>query len=132
MASTRAAYRNSGVSASGKNGDGRSRSLAIKLASVLTRKAGLVSTWSNIQTVRIAIESEAGYSGTSLPDAANVILAAAQELTTTSGYDFTPDWERRNYYRLNTIDRFWFEDARWRDKSVYMEWRAGLRRTEAV
>ncbi|HXM64457.1 MAG TPA: hypothetical protein VN950_26590 [Terriglobales bacterium] len=127
MPSTRAAYRNSCVSASGKIGDRESRSLAIKLASVLTRKAGLVSTWPNIQTVRLAIESESGYSRVSLTEAANVILAAALERSHLPQYACPSQWERFEAYRENNVNRFWFEDARWRSKLAYSEFLLRLR-----
>jgi hypothetical protein len=126
----RAAFHNSEISASGNFAQPNlraCRALAIKLASVLARRVGMVSTWPNIQTIRLAIESEANYSKVSLPDAANVILAAAQEVTYHSGYVRPSEWDRATAYRANNVNRFWFEDARWRDKSVYAEFSAKLR-----
>jgi hypothetical protein len=134
MASTRAAYRNSCVSASGKVPStgiptrlGVSKDRALKLAIFLARRAGMVLTWPNIQTIRVAIESEAQYSGVPLTEAANVILAAAREPSLLDAYSCPPEWQRFECYRENTVNRFWFEDARWRYKKVYAEFQLSLR-----
>jgi hypothetical protein len=83
----------------------------------------MVSTWPNVQTVRIAIESEARYSRISLTDAANMILEAAQEWTPAgNGYDCPSPLDHADARRANTINRFWFEDARWRGKGSYVLW----------
>lgn len=102
------------------------RSLALKLAADLARQVGMVRTWPNLQTIRLAIESEAEGSGVSLDEAAEVITKAAQEQTLQRGPDFHSSWEIREIYRRNSINRFWFEDSLWRDKLVYIRFRLHL------
>ncbi len=95
-----------------------SRAAALKLAADLARLVGMVRTWPNLQTIRLAIESEADISEVTLQQAAALIAAAAQERTRRP--DYCPSsWELREIYRDNSIDRFWFEDARWRSKGAY-------------
>ena len=93
---------------------------ALTLAAELARQVGMPRTWPNVQTIRLAIESEADHSGITVNQAATVIAMAAQEWTARSGYSFLPSWEIREIVRVNTIDRFWFEDARWRAKGAYV------------
>jgi hypothetical protein len=80
-----------------------------------------------VSTVQAAIECEAFQSKVSLDQAADVILQAAREWTRFSGCSCPAEWQRREVSRLNTIDRFWFEDSRWTSKAVYAEFRAALR-----
>lgn len=95
------------------------RALGIKLAADLARQVGMVRTWPNLQTIRLAIESEAEHSGITVSQAAALIAMAAQEWTRRSGLVCESSWEIREIARENTIDRFWFEDARWRSKRTY-------------
>ena len=103
------------------------RSLALKLAAHIACQLGIVRTWPNLQTIRLAIESEAAASGVPIDAAADVIVRAAREQTRLPQYTFAAEWVRRETYRENSVDRFWFEDARWRTKTAYLEFRADLR-----
>jgi len=96
---------------------------ALTLAAQIARKVGMVPTWPNVQTIRLAIECEAAYSEVSAKEAAEVIARAARELSCdpNAGYVPTPTWLERELARRNRIDRFWFEDALWRRKPSYWE-----------
>lgn len=94
--------------------------LAVKVA----RELGVVPTWPNLQTIRLAIESESVLSSVSLEDAAAVLIRAGKEWTSGDLYSCPSSWEQREHFRLNTVDRFWFEDARWRSKFAYAEFAA--------
>jgi hypothetical protein len=102
------------------------RARALQLANDLVRKVGMTPTWPNIQTVRLAIRGEAEFSEISMEQAASVIGMAAKEWSRGRYITCTPAWEERELYRINTIDRFWFEDARWRNKNIYAEFMAQL------
>lgn len=135
MATANRASHNPASRSTGKSlpaGLGACRNLPLKLAVVLAGRIGMVLTWPNIQTVRIAIESEAQYSSVSPTEAANVILAAAQQSSHLPQYAPPREWEKREVFRENTIDRFWFEDARWRTKFVYAEFRERSVNTESA
>jgi hypothetical protein len=95
------------------------RALALKLAADLARQVGMVRTWPNLQTIRLAIEGEADFCGITLHQSAALIMAAAGEWTRGRYLTCAPAWEEREVYRANTIDRFWFEDSRWRGKASY-------------
>lgn len=118
-----ALYPNPATRSSGKTG----RFPHLKLARELARQVGLVETWPNIHTVRLAITSEAAFSGVDASEAFDVILRAAQERSCGPQYSYPAEWEKREIYRENSVDRFWFEDARWRSKFVYLEFRQNLR-----
>src|SRR5579871_3356027 len=107
-----AQYRNPDVRSSGKVG--------LKWAAHVARQLGMVRTWSNLQTIRLAIESEAELSDIAVAEAAEVILRAAREHSQQSIYRPPSDWEVRQIFRENSVDRFWFEDSRWRAKYTYM------------
>ena len=79
----------------------------------------MVPTWPNVQTIRLAIESEAVYSEITIAQAAAVIVQAAQERTCGPEYSCLSSWEKHLLLKQNDIDRFWFEDARWRMKGAY-------------
>lgn len=97
----------------------------------MARALGLVPTWPNLQTIRLAIESEAELSSISLAEAADVLIRAGKEWTHCGVLHCPSDWEKREGARLNTVDRFWFEDARWRSKFAYQDFVA-KRSSEAV
>lgn len=103
------------------------RRAAIQFAAHLARQLGIVRTWSNLQTIRLAIESEADLLDISVAEAASVILEAARERSLGPILRPASEWEHREIYRENSVDRFWFEDARWRTKNSYMEFCAELR-----
>ena len=99
----------------------------LKVAVQVARKIGMVPTWPNLQTIRLAIETEAELCGVSVGDVANMLVRAAGEYTRTgSQYRPAADWEYAVNFRLNVVDRFWFEDARWRAKLAYGEFRSQL------
>ncbi len=81
----------------------------------------MVPTGANVKTIQLAIEFEAEDSGVSVQQAAALIVTAAQEITPALGNSYTPptEGEKRQAARKNDIDRFWFEDARWRMKASY-------------
>jgi hypothetical protein len=91
----------------------------LPLAADLARQVGMVRTWSNVQIIRLAIESEAEDSNVSLAQAAALIAVAASEQSHLPQYSCATSWEEREFHRNNAIDRFWFEDARWRTKVSY-------------
>lgn len=78
----------------------------------------MVPTWPNLQTIRLAIESEAEYSELSQERAAALITAAACDFTLV-------DPQRCSFQaaallrKSNVVNRFWFEDALWRYKAAY-------------
>jgi len=93
----------------------------LKLAADLARQIGMTRTWPNLQTIRLAIEGEADFSGISINQAAAVITMAALQWTRCGdGLTCPSSSERYMTLKDNTIDRFWFEDARWRNKGVYV------------
>jgi hypothetical protein len=110
-----------------------SRSLALKLAADLARQIGMTRTWPNVQTIRLGIESEADYSGISVRQAAAVIAMAANEWS-RCGDGYTPPSSHDQYTTAkdNTIDRFWFEDSRWRNKYAYNVFMARLQPEASV
>lgn len=111
-----ALYRNSGAHSSGKTGES-----SLTLAAEIARVVGMVPTWPNVQTIRLAIESEAEFSEISIAQAASLIAQAALEFTSPGGGLYTPpDWrDQVRAFKANRVDRFWFEDSRWRMKSIY-------------
>lgn len=117
-----AIYPNSGARSSGKTGK-----KAVPLAAEIARQLGMVPTWPNVQTIRLAIESEAEFSSVSIAEAAAVIVEAARERSTGSMYRPAANWEEREFYRENSVDRFWFEDARWRTKFAYASFQSRLK-----
>lgn len=88
----------------------------------------MIPTWPNLQTIRIAIESEAECFDVAMEQIAEVFIRAGKEWTPGPMYTCPTDWEKRDLFRLNTIDRFWFEDARWRSKFAYAEFRGRLQK----
>lgn len=117
-----ALYRNPRTHSSGKTGE-----KALVLAADLARQVGMVPTWPNVQTIRLAIESEAELSAASLAEAAEIILQSSKEFSRGRYVTCPPEWEARELFRHNSIDRFWFEDARWRVKAIYQQWVEKLR-----
>ncbi len=65
---------------------------------------GLPKTFPNLRTIELAVECEAEYSDTPLEEAEQLIVAAA--VNTRIG-----------------INRFFFEDARWRETDLYLNYR---------
>ncbi len=96
------------------------------LAKKIARSLGMPETWPNLQTIRLAIECEASFSGVSPEDAAEVILKAAKEFVPGPQHSRPSEWVRRELWRANVVDRFWFEDTRWRGKNVYTEFRSRM------
>jgi hypothetical protein len=90
----------------------------LKLAADLARQVGMVRTWANVQTIRLAIEAEAEYSDVSLRNAAALIVCAAFDFTVIDPqyYDFQAATILR---KSNNLNRFWFEDCLWRHKDAY-------------
>lgn len=126
-----AQYRNPDARSSGKAVDSRAnsrRATSVHLAAQIARRLALVRTWSNLQTIRLAIESEADLSDISVAEAARVILDAARELSYGPSFRPPAEWEHREIFRENSVDRFWFEDARWRTKGSYLVFVADLRK----
>ncbi len=117
------AFHKSDARSSGKVGRNSARASRrpLALAAQIARQLGMVPTWPNVQTIRLALESEAAHSEVSMSQAAALIVTAAQEITPAPGNSYTPptEWEKRQTARKNDIDRFWFEDARWRMKASY-------------
>jgi|SRR5579864_2843508 len=107
--------------ASHNPGTGSSGKRAIPLAATVARALGVVPSWPNLQTIRIAIESEADYFGSTREEIAEMIVRAGTERSCASLYVCPSEWEKREIYRENAVDRFWFEDARWRSKFAYQE-----------
>jgi hypothetical protein len=96
----------------------------------VARRVGMVATWPNLETIRVSIESEAEFSAISFNEALDLILACASCPSLLPQYSAPAEWEKREISRANTINRFWFEDALWRVKFPYIEFRA-TRREEA-
>jgi len=103
----------------------------LPLAASVARQLGIVETWPNVQTIRLAIESEAALSGVAPQDVVEMLVRAGKEWTSQPRYSCSSEWEKRDIFRQNTVDRFWFEDARWREKFAYAEFRAALRERTA-
>jgi hypothetical protein len=80
----------------------------------------MVRTWPNVQTIRLAIESEAECSKISLTNAAELLVAAGREFTVVDPerYSFQAATLLR---KSNVVNRFWFEDALWRHKDAYQK-----------
>lgn len=81
----------------------------------------MIPTWPNLQTIRIAIESEAEYFRVALVEVAEMFICAGRESTPIPQLHCPAQWERREISQFNTVNRFWFEDARWRVKFAYIE-----------
>lgn len=92
----------------------------------ILRLVGLPRSWPTVKAVELAIEAEASFSGVSVEEAAQVISKAACEYTRAPLYSVPANWETRDIFRLNLVDRFWFEDARWRAKFAYAEFQGRL------
>jgi len=120
-----ALYRNPRAHSSGKTGN-----KVIPLAAEIARLVGMVGTWPNVQTIRLAIESEAAYSEVSLTQAADLILHAARDFTIVDPqrYSFQVASLLR---KSNIVNRFWFEDALWRYKEAYDRMLARLQKESA-
>ena len=123
MGTQATAFHNSDARSSGKVGRNSARSTRrpLALAAQIARQLGMVPTWPNVQTIRLAFEAEAAHSEISVSQAVALIVTAAQEISPTPGGFHAPasEWEKRQAQRKNDIDRFWFEDARWRTKASY-------------
>jgi hypothetical protein len=135
MATQAEASHNSRPRSSGKNSrfsTTRSDTRHLPLAAEVARKLGIIATWANVQTIRLAIESEAALTGVALLDVAEMIVRAGKEWTRGSMYSCPSEFERREIFRLNAVDRFWFEDARWRSKDAYAEFCEQLRKNGAA
>jgi len=118
MATQATAFHNSRPRSSGKSRLSPPSSVALKLAADLARTLGMVASWPNIQTIRLAIESEASYSEVSESQAAALIVAAALEFTVVNPERYT--FQAAALLRKsNIVNRFWFEDALWRYKDAY-------------
>lgn len=120
MSAIAAIYPNSPARTSGKTG----RFPHLKLAADVARQIGMVPTWPNVQTIRLAIECEAEFSEVSIANAAALIITAALDITIVDPqhYSFQAAALLR---KSNIVNRFWFEDALWRYKQAYqsMLWR---------
>ena len=114
MSALNAIYPNPDERSSGKIGPD-----CLVLAAALARQVGLPETWPNVQTIKLAIQSEAAFSGISIEKSADLILEAAKERTRCDVLSCPSQWETREIFRENTVDRFWFEDGRWRAKRAY-------------
>lgn len=110
-------FHNSTARSSGKSGKNSTLVLAAKMA----LRLGMVDTWPNLQTIRKAIESESRFSGISVVEACELILLCAFYVVRLPLYRVPFGWEMREVARANTVDRFWFEDSRWRMKPPYFE-----------
>ena len=98
------------------------------LAKQVALRVGLPASWPNVNVIAAAIELEAEACRVSADQAAEVIVSAAKERTCGPRYDCPSDWERRMIARDNDVNRFWFEDGRWRFKFAYQNFRAELDR----
>jgi hypothetical protein len=94
---------------------------AIPLAAKVARELGVIPTWPNLQTIRLALESEATHYKATFAEIGEMFIRAGKEWTDPPIYHCPSQWERREISRVNTVDRFWFEDARWRYKLAYAE-----------
>lgn len=104
---------------------------AIPLAAKVARELGLVPTWPTLQIVRLAIESESRRFGVQVREIAELFIRAGNEYTELPRFSCPPEWRRRMVSRANTVDRFWFEDARWRYKLAYQEFVSAREREHA-
>lgn len=123
MATQTASCHNPGARSSGK----RDFSLAAKVA----RELGLVPTWPNLQIIRLAIESEIlhlQFFRVRGDAVARMMIRAANE---NSAMRYADWFERAKIYRSNCVDRFWFEDGRWREKIAYLDFLDELREQSA-
>jgi hypothetical protein len=130
MATQATAFHNSRPRSSGKSRLSPPRSLALKLAADLAREVGMVPTWPNVQTIRLAIEAEAAYSEVSVSQAAALIVAAALNFMVFDASNYS--WQAATLLRKsNIVNRFWFEDALWRHKYVYNDMLVRLQKAKA-
>lgn len=95
------------------------RTEGLKLAAEIARQVRMIRTWPNLQTIRAALESEAELLGIDLRQTAELIVECAKQPTRGRYITCPPEWEAREVFRANNVDRFWFEDARWRTKAAY-------------
>ena len=109
MASTRAAYRNSSVSASGKVRF--SMSEPMRAACRLVKALGLVPTFRNLHVIQLAISAESGFASISIPEATDQIIAGARAALRAG----------------ECLDYFWFEDCCWRNPKLSFKERDDLR-----
>lgn len=123
MATQSAASHNPALRSSGKN----VRFSALPLAAKVARELAVVPSWPNLQIIRLAIESAAHSCHATLAETAEMLIRAGKEWTARPQYHCPSEWEIREIERLNTIDRFWFEDARWRGKVAYERFYERLR-----
>jgi hypothetical protein len=91
------------------------------LAKQLAQRFYLPTTWPNVNTIAAAIELVAFHSNVPAEEAAELLVACARERTFPDNLVCPSERDRREISRVNTVDRFWFEDARWRCKDAYAE-----------
>jgi hypothetical protein len=94
------------------------------LAKKLAVRIYLPASWPNVNTIAAAIELVVMHANVTAEQAAELLFACARERTPRPQYRPPAQWEEREISRVNTVDRFWFEDCRWRAKEAYEEfWR---------
>ena len=123
MATQTAECHNPGARASGKR--------AFPLAAKVARRLRLVPTWPTLEAIHLAIESEAKHFRVSFDEIAEMFVRAGNEWSRLPEYQFASEWQRREIFRLNQLDRFWFDDSRWRAKLAYQEFAAEHREQSA-
>lgn len=74
------------------------------------------------------MEDEALLSQAAPREVATMLICAGKELTQGPLYSPLSDWKQRELFRSNQVNRFWFEDARWREKFAYHEFRERRRK----
>lgn len=92
----------------------------LPLAKKVARELGLVPTWPNLQVIRLAIDSEAAFSGAPAAEVALMLIRAANEFTIHRREQYSYALQSR-IAKTNSVDRFWFEDHRWRDKQAHSD-----------
>lgn len=91
------------------------------LAAEVARRIYLPATWPNVNTIAAAIDLVASWHEISPEEAVELLVRCAAERRRDRQYTPPSEWEQRESFRENHVDRFWFEDARWKTKFAYAE-----------
>ena len=91
------------------------------LAKQLAERMYLPATWPNVNTIAAALELIVIHAHVPIQEAVELLIACAAERTPRPQYRCPSPWEEREISRLNSVDRFWFEDRRWLRKNAYAE-----------
>lgn len=102
------------------------------IAAEVAKRIYLPPSWPNVNVIAAAIDLVTFHANVSAEEAAELLIRCAAERTIGSHYTPPSEWELREIFRENKVDRFWFEDARWKTKFAYAQFHERLDRAQEV